>query len=109
MTMGKPLSVNDSLLQVYMSEIKRSNEYLSVRQQRIDTLLEQRRNQWSSWKDLYRVNCLLAAEYRPYRCKEALRYYQMNVQLVREVGNRDCLAESLTDLAYLLASAGVYH
>ena len=78
MTMGKPLSVNDSLLQVYMSEIKRSNEYLSVRQQRIDTLLEQRRNQWSSWKDLYRVNCLLAAEYRPYRCKEALRYYQMN-------------------------------
>ena len=109
MTMGKPLSVNDSLLQVYMSEIKRSNEYLSVRQQRIDTLLEQRRNQWSSWKDLYRVNCLLAAEYRPYRCKEALRYYQMNVQLAREVGNRDCLAESLTDLAYLLASAGVYH
>jgi len=107
--MAKPLSVNDSLLQVYMSEIKHSKEYLSVRQQRIDVLLEQSGNQWQSWEDEYRLNGLLAAEYRPYRSKEALRYYQKNVQLAYEAGDRDCLSESLMDLAYLLASTGVYH
>lgn len=107
--MGKPVSVNDSLLQVYTSEIQRSNDYLAARQQRIDALLEQRRNQWNTWEDQYRLNSLLAAEYRPYRCKEALRFYQMNVQLAREAGNKDYLAQSLIELSYLLASVGVYH
>ena len=109
MGMRHPASVTDSLLQIYIAEIEHAQDYINIRQQRIDTLLEQRRSQWNAWEDQYRLNRLLAAEYRPYRCKEALRYYQTNVQLAREVGDRERLAESLTDLAYLLASSGIYH
>lgn len=109
MITGKPMSKNDSLLQVYTSEISRSNEYVCERQQRIGSLMEQRRNQWNSWKEQYRLNALLASEYRPYRCKEALRFYQMNVHLAREAGDKGRLSESLIDLSYLLASIGVYH
>lgn len=108
MGMRRSVSVNDSLLQVYISEIGHSPEYISARQHRIEKLLEQRRSQWKNWEDQYRINRLLAEEYRPYRCKEALRYFQANVQLAREAGNKACLTESLIDLAYLLASAGVY-
>ena len=109
MGMSRFRSVNDSLLQVYMSEINRSQDYLTVRQQRIDTLLEQRRSQWNSPEELYRLNRRLAEEYRPYRCKEALRYYQANVQLAQEAGDQEGCSESLIDLVYLLASSGVYH
>ena len=98
-------SVCDSLYMVFDSELERTQAYIDIRQQRIDSLVRMQH----AAADPYDINCIITSEYQHYKSKEARDYVLLNLDLAKQAGNKDRQLESVIRLAFLLASTGNFN
>ena len=97
--------VCDSLFRVFDSEMERTQFYIGVRQNRIDSLLHERQMS----KDTYDINRIISSEYQHYKSKEARDYILLNLEQAKIDNNQTRYTESTIRLGYLLASTGNFN
>lgn len=56
----------------------------------------------------YNINSQLYAEYRPYICDSAIYYKRKNIDIAKKLNNTMLLYQSELQLAFLMASSGMY-
>ena len=98
----------DSLMQVYDELLSKYEIYIVERHDRIDNLKFEAGKQFLTPQQLYSVNQQIYKEYRPYISDSAIVYLKKNIALAEDINNVDSQIESKIQLAYLLASIGLY-
>lgn len=98
----------DSLMRVYDELLINYEKQIAERQGRIDNLKYEVEKQFFAPQELYSVNQQIYKEYRPYISDSAIVYLKRNLALANELNNINWQLESKLQLAYLLASIGLY-
>ncbi|HOS44930.1 MAG TPA: DUF6377 domain-containing protein [Paludibacter sp.] len=98
----------DSLMHVYDELLSKYEMYIAERHDRIDNLKFEAGKQFLTPQQLYSVNQQIYKEYRPYISDSAIVYLKKNIALAEDVNNVDLQIETKIQLAYLLASIGLY-
>ncbi len=98
----------DSLMRVYDELLSKYEIYIVERHDRIDNLKFEAGKQFLTPQQLYSVNQQIYKEYRPYISDSAIVYLKKNIALAEDINNVDLQIESKIQLAYLLASIGLY-
>lgn len=98
----------DSLLKVYDALLQNYETQINDRQQRIDNLKFESNKSLLTPLQRYTFNQQIYKEYRPYISDSAISYLNKNILLAGEMDDPSLLIESKLQLAYLLASIGLY-
>ncbi|WP_167619803.1 DUF6377 domain-containing protein [Maribellus sediminis] len=98
----------DSLLLRLDSAIENHTTYSDLKEKHLEELKTKRRNIALNTEEEYQLNAQLYKEYRPYICDSAIFYKNRNIEVAKSLNNIRFLYESQLDLAYLLASTGMY-
>ena len=93
----------EALLTSLDEAIRAHEDYVALREARIARLREPvaAASEASRNRELYR-------EYKAYNCDSAIHYLRLNLQQAVEEGDRHTVDDTRLELAYLLASAGMY-
>ena len=98
----------DSLLRIFDDLLQTYEVQINERQQRIDELKNKSDRESQSVSELYNLNQQFYNEYRPYISDSAIYYQKKNILLAQETGNLNLIFNSKLQLAYFLASIGLY-
>ncbi|WP_163325565.1 DUF6377 domain-containing protein [Draconibacterium mangrovi] len=98
----------DSLLNRLDAAIENHKVYQQQKEDRIQALKNQLRTVSPNTIEEYRLNAKLYDEYRPYICDSAIHYKNRNIDVAKHLDNTALLYESELNLAYLMASTGMY-
>ena len=98
----------DSLLRIFDDLLQTYEVQINERQQRIDELKNKSDRESQSVSELYNFNQQFYNEYRPYISDSAIYYQKKNILLAQETGNLNLIFNSKLQLAYFLASIGLY-
>ena len=98
----------DSLLRIFDDLLQTYEVQINERQQRIDELKNKSDRESQSVSELYNLNQQFYNEYRPYISDSAIYYQKKNILLAQETGNLNLIFNSKIQLAYFLASIGLY-
>ena len=98
----------DSLLRIFDDLLQTYEVQINERQQRIDELKNKSDRESKSVSELYNLNQQFYNEYRPYISDSAIYYQKKNILLAQETGNLNLIFNSKLQLAYFLASIGLY-
>lgn len=90
------------------STISKSDSYVLKREARIRALKEKRKKVPQNSASEYQLNELLFAEYRPYVCDSAIYLQNRNIDIAIALHDLTKEAKSRIELAYLMASIGLY-
>ena len=98
----------DSLLSVLDKTIHRHKEFIDIREERIDLLKKQLKEQNISPEKVYSLNMQIYQEYRSYICDSAVHYLNQNLDIADSLNDTNKKTQTRLSLAYLLASTGMY-
>ncbi len=98
----------DSLLRIFDDLLQTYEVQINERQQRIDELKNKSDRESQSVSELYNLNQQFYNEYRPYISDSAIYYQKKNILLAQETGTLNLIFNSKLQLAYFLASIGLY-
>ena len=85
-----------------------SGRYVSVREFRIARLKQQLSQADTASTDFFRWNREIYKEYKAYICDSAIHYLNRNLHWAEQHGQQDAAYETRLELAYLMASTGMY-
>lgn len=98
----------DSLIQRIDQAIKESDQYTSLREQRIAHLKENKQLVKRNTVDEYKINNQLFDEYKQYICDSALHYESLNLAIAEQLNDLSRNYESKIKLALLMGTTGMY-
>lgn len=98
----------DSMLYKLDVAIENHETYSQRKEARIEGLKEQLKFVQRNTVEEYNLNAALYNEYRPYICDSAIHYKNGNIEIARYLGDFGRLYESQLQLAFLMASTGMY-
>lgn len=84
------------------------DHYVAVREARIARLKRQLTDADTADLSFFRWNGEIYKEYKAYICDSAIHYLNVNLDWAERRGQRDAACETRLELAYLMASAGMY-
>lgn len=98
----------DSLMHTYDELLQKYDTQIGHRQKRIDNLKFKVGKSFLTPLQRYSYNQQIYREFRPYISDSAISYLNKNITLASELNDANLLMESKLQLAYLLASIGLY-
>ena len=97
----------DSLLGVMDKTIAKRAVYTVAKEQKIVDI-KRRLQREPSADNRYHLNNELIAEYQSFICDSALAYIDRNMQMTRELDNKELIDESRLRLAFVLSISGLF-
>lgn len=97
----------DQQIKVLDQSLARKTYFMSLKDQRIDSL-KVLRDEAISPQDLFDLNKLLYLEYKTYQYDSAYSYVSENLNLAQLMGRSDLVDRSKLDLAFIYTSTGLY-
>lgn len=88
--------------------ISAHGQYVAVREARIAKLKQQLAEVDTTNASFFRWNGEIYKEYKAYICDSAIHYLNVNLDWAEHRGQQDAASETRLELAYLMASAGMY-
>lgn len=88
--------------------ISAHGQYVAVREARIAKLKQQLAQADTTNASFFRWNGEIYKEYKAYICDSAIHYLNVNLDWAEHRGQQDAASETRLELAYLMASAGMY-
>lgn len=88
--------------------ISAHGQYVAVREARITKLKQQLAEVDTTNASFFRWNGEIYKEYKAYICDSAIHYLNVNLDWAEHRGQQDAASETRLELAYLMASAGMY-
>lgn len=88
--------------------VSRHERFVDVREARIARLKQRLLETDSASTDFFRWNGEIYKEYQAYLCDSALHYLNRNLHWAEQRGLRESADETCLELAYLMASTGMY-
>lgn len=98
----------DSLLTALDRLMEKHQVYVDKKEERINRIKKQARVSPLSLDELYSINTQLYKEYKTFICDSAIAYLHQNLDIARQMDDREKLTQTQLWLSYLLASAGMY-
>lgn len=100
-------SAPKGLLRMLHAAIDSSEVYTHAKMAGIEEL-RQRKTGARSTEDIYRINREIIDNYESFLCDSAEYYILQNLQIARDLGNRDYLSESRLRLAFVYSLSGLF-
>lgn len=88
--------------------ISAHGQYVAVRKARIAKLKQQLAEADTTNASFFRWNGEIYKEYKAYICDSAIHYLNVNLDWAEHRGQQEAASETRLELAYLMASAGMY-
>ena len=88
--------------------ISKHEEYVAVREARIEALRQQLVQTGSETPEFFRLNAEMYQEYKAYICDSALYYLSRNLRWAQQRGEQDAADETRIRRAHLMSAAGMY-
>ena len=88
--------------------IGKHEEYVAVREARIEALRQQLVQAGSETPEFFRLNAEMYQEYKAYICDSALYYLSRNLRWAQQRGEQDAADETRIRRAHLMSAAGMY-
>ncbi|ADV42637.1 DUF6377 domain-containing protein [Bacteroides helcogenes] len=97
-----------ALMNTLDEAVNAHKDYVAVRESRIAGLRRQLADADTASTDFFRWNGEMYKEYKAYVCDSAIHYLNVNLNWAECRGDREAACETRLELAYLMASAGMY-
>ncbi|MCD7969344.1 MAG: DUF6377 domain-containing protein [Alistipes sp.] len=97
----------DSLLKVLDATIAERQVYADRKEARINDLILEKAK-LRSLEEMYRINQQIIGEFESFTCDLAEEYIRENIEIARELGNREYLTESSLRLGFVYSLSGLF-